>query len=551
MKAVIRNRLQALGNTLYDAAKIDGQRSNSFLAWPQFAEKEFTQYTRETILKKKRMLEANLGIIGSMIKKVGRYSVGEGLYPIPETTDTEWNEIIREGFVEWATNPTVCDAMGRWSFFDMQRYAAENFFGEGEAFAALVNSAQVESPQVQMFDNFEVRYVGSSGAAPGSLEAGEFTYWDGVKLNRNGKVVAYSIQTTDGGGFVDVDAANMIHVADYKRPNQVRAISPFHGGANSALDALDIKGLEVASIKLHSLLGVVYKKSAGKGVGEAGLSGSLRELLQTATNPDGSGEPTGKTAIAEDFFAGGSIAHLGADEDIKLLTSERPSVNLIEYLEWLYRDVAVSTGLPLEVVWNLSELGGVNARIMLADAQFLFDHIQKKIATAFCRRVYVWWVSVMINKGRIRACADPKWWHCHWQGPCKLNIDRNQVASDISAIEAGLTTYQDYYSARGTNYKPKLMQRILEEKYKMDQCKLVGIPYLTVFPAKPGAAPADAPEDFSGSQNPPAQPAQATAPRPAMLLPPHQQEQFARALNDFNGILTKMKGEADALSLAS
>ena len=505
MKAVKRNRLMALGNTLYDAAKIDGQRSNSFLAWPQFAEKEFTQYTRETILKKKRMLEANLGIVSSLIKKVGRYSVGEGLYPIPETTDLEWNETVREGFVEWASNPLVCDAIGRWSFWDMQRYVAENFFGEGEAFAALVNSAQVDAPQLQMFDNFEVRYIGASGAAPASLEAGGFTYWDGVKLNRNGKAVAYSIQTADGGGFVDVDAANMIHVADLKRPNQVRALSPFHAGANSALDALDLKGLETATIKLHSLLGIVYTKSTGKGVGESGLSGALQELMQTSTSPDGSSSPTQQTIIGENFFAGGAMAHIGAGEELKLLTSDRPSVNLIEYLEWLYRDVSISTGLPLEVVWNLSELGGVNARVMLADAQYVFDYIQKKIVSTFCRRAYIWWCSVQMNKKQIPLCNDPKWWHCHWQGPCKINIDRNQVASDIAAVEAGLTTLQDYYSARGANWIPKTRQRIIEVKTRMDMCSQLGVPFLTAFPPKAGAAPMDAPEDFSGAVNAPQQ----------------------------------------------
>jgi capsid protein len=504
MKAVRRNRLMSLGNTLYDAGKIDGQRSNSFLAWPQFAEKEFSQYTRETILKKKRMLEANLGIVSAMIKKVGRYSIGGGLYPIPETTDQPWNDLVREQFTEWMNCATVCDAMGRWTFPEMQRYVAENYFGEGEAFAALVNSAQVGAPQLQMFDNFEVRYIGRSGAAPASLDPGGFSYWDGVKINRNSKVVAYSIQTSDGGEFQDVDAVNMVHVADFKRPNQVRAISPFHAGANSALDALDLKGLETATIKLHSLLGVVYSKSTGKGVGEGGLSGSLSELFQTVTNPDGSSGQTNQTVIGENFFGGAATLHLGAGEEIKLLTSERPSVNLIEYLEWLMRDCSVSTGLPIEMVWNLSELGGVNSRICLADIQFFFDLIQHKVAKAFCQRVYVWWLSIKMNDGDIPECQDPRWWPCHWQGPSKLSIDRNQVASDIAAVDAGLNTLQDYYSARGANWKPKTKQRIAEVKYRMAECAAAGVPYLTVFPAKPGAMPMDSPEDFSGAQAPPA-----------------------------------------------
>ncbi len=219
----------------------------------------------------------------------------------------------------------------------MQRYAAENLFGEGECFAALVNSAQVGSPQIQMFDNFEVRYIGAAGAPPRFFGAGQVHLLGWRKTKRNSKVIAYSIQTADGGAFVDVDAANMIHIADFKRPNQVRAISPFHAGANSALDALDIKGLEVASIKLHSLLGVVFKKNTGRGVGEGGLSGSLTELFNTVTNPDGSQTKQNSSVVGENFFAGGATAHVGADEDIKLLTSERPTINLINYLEWLYR----------------------------------------------------------------------------------------------------------------------------------------------------------------------------------------------------------------------
>lgn len=504
MKAVKRNRLMSLGNTLYDAAKSNGQRSNAFLAFPLFAEKEFTQYTRETILKKKRWLEANLSVISASIKKVGRYSIGEGLYPIPETTDLEWNDLTREAFIEWANNPSVCDAVGRWTFWDMQRYAAENVFSEGEAFFALVNSSIKQAPQLQAFDNTEIRYLGSIGSAPASLAAGESTYWDGVKINRNGRVIAYSVQTSDGGGFEDVDAANMIHVADYKRPNQVRAISPFHSSANSAVDALDLKALETSSAKLHSALGIAVTKLRGEGIGEGGLTGQLKELLTSTSNANGTETPTGQTAIGEEIFGGAGVVHFGAGEDVKMLSSTRPSPNIVLYLQFLYRDIATSTGLPFEVVWNMSELGGVNARAMLADAQFFFDHIQRKIATSFCRRVYIWWASVMMNTGKLPLCKDAKWWHCDWRGPAKLNIDRSQVASDISAVDAGLTTLQDYYRARGADWKPKTTQRITEVQFRLEQCKLAGVPYLTVFPNKVGASPMDAPEDFSGSTNPPA-----------------------------------------------
>lgn len=100
----------------------------------------------------------------------------------------------------------------------------------------------------------------------------------------------------------------------------------------------------------------------------------------------------------------------------------------------------------------------------------------------------------------IPECQDPRWWPCHWQGPSKLSIDRNQVASDIAAVDAGLNTLQDYYSARGANWRPKTIQRISEVKFRMDECAKMGVPFLTAFPAKPGMAPADTPEDFSDAK---------------------------------------------------
>jgi len=556
MKAVKRNRIQSLGNTYYNAAQYSEHRSNSWLAFPLFAEKEYSQLNRENILKKKRWLQANLGIVQALIRKVGRYAVGEGLHPCPETSDLEWNELVKNRFIEWASSPSVCDALARQTFWDMQKNAAENLFSEGEAFFAMVNSSIKASPQIQAWGNGEVRYVGSGATAPGMLAPGEYTYFDGCKINRNGVTVAYSVQTMDGGGFVDIDAANMVHITDGLQPNQVRAISPFAPCANSAVDALDLKAMETQSTKLHSALGIVVTKSTGRGIGEAGFTSNLKQFLDTTAGVNGTAIPTGTTAIGEEFFSGAQITHLGQGDDIKLLSSSRPSINIVQYLEWLYRDICQATGLNIELVWNLDELGGVNARITLADAQFFFDHIQKKIASMFCRRVYTWWVSTMIQNGSIPECKDfENWWHCSWQGPRKIDVDRNQIASQIQALDAGFTTQQDFYKMfYGADWKAKIKQRISEVAFAKAQCVAQGVTYQEVFPSKPGAAPAaqGAPEDFSGSSNPPAQTAQATAPaRPAMLLPPHQQEEFARALNSFNDILRKMQGEANALSLSS
>lgn len=500
MKQIIRKRLANIGQSFYDSAKPgDTQRSNFWLAFPLTGEKEFTTITRMNSLRKFRACEANLGIIGAMKDKVGRYAVGRGLFPIPQTKDTEWNISTAQRFDEWASNPNVCDAMRMMTFWEMQKWNAETYFSEGETFNGMVNSKRVNSPQIQLFDNGEVEFWPGYGGVPGGVNGGEI-WWDGCRLNSDGTIAAYSIRTMDGGGYVDVEAHNMIHIAKRKRPNQVRALTPFASSLNSALDSMDMKGLEVATRKLHSFLAMVFQKATGPGVGAGGLTGQLQNLLNATPTGDQGSQVEITNAIGENIYAGGAIAHTGINEELKLLTSTRETGNVIDFLNWLFRDLAVGAGLPIELIWNMADLGGANSRIVLSDGQWFFDSVQDKINDCFNYRVWVWWLSIMIDQGQIETPNDPEWWKVHWMGPPKLTADAGRaMTAEIAALEAGFGTWEDYYAARGQNWKPKTTQRITEVVYSFNEAARLKPPtftgdnmawYSLIYPPKAGAAAA-------------------------------------------------------------
>jgi len=500
MRAVKRSRLAAISSSQYDAARPgDTQRSNFWLAMPLTGEKEFTVYNRKNILRKKRALEANLSVIGALLEKVSRYSIGSGVVPKPSTSDRAWNTETARRFREWGSNPQVCDSMGLMDFWEMQQWAAKTYRGEGEVFAAMVRSPGSNTCQLQILDNGEVEYLPSINSFP--VMGTENSFIDGCKLDKSGRIVAYTVRTVDGGGYTEISARNTIHLADRKRPSQYRGLCPFHAGANSAMDALDIKGLEIASAKIHSFLAMYISKQSGPGAGASGLTGSLQSLLQTATANPTQDNVTVSNALGENIYSGGAIAHLGPGEEIKLLTSSRPSMPTLDFLAWLFRDISVGFGLPIEFIWDMSDLGGVNSRIKLEDAQHFFDLTQKTINLKFSQRVYTWWLANEIQNGYALP-ADPVWWACHWQGPAKITGDSGrQAQADVLFLENGMRTLSDHWAGMGADWRDKLTQRVDEVQFAKNLCQEKGIDYATVFPPKAGAAPNQNPSMSGGGSS--------------------------------------------------
>jgi capsid protein len=465
----------------YDGAQSSAART-SFFSFPIWPRLEISPFSRREILRKVRALEANLGLIARMKSQVGKYAVGFGVFPTPQTSDTAWNDKARTLFMDWANNPGVSDTAGAMTYWERQRYHVETTFAEGESFDVMVSSSVSGSPQLQLFDNSEVGHTFGNYTD----KVTGFTWYDGVRANENGRALGYLVQ---GGNFyfaaepVEIAAADMIHLMRHKRAGQLRGLSPFAPGINSAIDQLDLRALTTAAAKLHEALGIVVKKQSGE-AGKTGVTNQLTKIL----GPDGE-----LTRVNEKFLQGAGIQYLGLDEEIEIVGSNRPTQNLVNWYIELVRDVCLGTGLNFEIVFSLMELGGAPARIVLADAQWFFDSEQDRLNDRFNQRVWVWWCASMMKNGQLPVCRDPRWWNCHWQGPAKLTADAGRTAAaEIEFLRNGFTNWTDHYSTRGRDWKDPIQRRIEELAWAKTQCAQAGIPFELLFPPQPGAAPVSA-----------------------------------------------------------
>jgi capsid protein len=470
--------------TGYEGADSSGLRAN-FLTFPINVRREMSSYTRKELVRKQRALDANLGIFSRIHRKIGQHSVGMGIFPRPITKDPDWNAANRKRFEARASNALLYSAEETYDFWEDQRFVAEKLPGDGESFTGLV---EVDGRRcTQRFDVFEIESPRAFGP---SVRLPDGTFWaDGVRVTAYDAPRAYGVRELPRvgvGGFAslmpyvvrEIAAASILHVFQHRRAHQGRGVPWCHNGMNDGIDALDLKALEKGSAKLHSMLGISVKKKSG----DAGANG-IGSVIQKALGSDGQ-----VTRVDENFWRGAAIQYLATDEGIELHTSERPSPNLLAFLEFLYREIANGYDLPLDVVYKMDRLGGAAARAVLEDAQWLFDSVQDKVVMRHSRRFYIWDTAQAMVRGELPVCKDPEWWACAWRGPAKLTVDLGRTAdAAVKLMKNAALSHVRYYEERAQDAYSEMEEEIQFRSWLRDRCKQAGVEYAELIEPTPGA----------------------------------------------------------------
>lgn len=467
----------SIGGSAYDAAN-DGP-ARSTLIIPTNSLLELNRYTRTQLVQKVRALSANLPVLNRIIGKIGQHAVGKGIFVRPTTQDTEWNELARKFFEEWAGNPGVYSIDASRDHYEDQTLVAETLVGDGEYFAAMVASEN-GAPMIQPLDVHEIE------SPPGTSGYGDASGWlDGVKLNAYMRPTAYGVRELTAPGrpqdrnVREVPASDMLHVFMRRRAKQVRGLTWFFSGINQGIDALDLRALVTGTAKLHESLGLVVKKS-----GKLNRKGALDKIKSANTG----GTPADEDFRAlEKIYGGGLISYLGQEGEIELLASSRPSQNIREFILFLYAELAHATRLPFEVILSLASLGGATARGALEDAQWLFEMVMDKIIWRHSYPIYRWRIAKAVKEGRLRPCRDPAWWACSWRGPAKLTVDIGRTAdANIKLIKNGALSLTRYYDERSLEARDELTDQVELIAWLQQLCAQKGVDMNRILEPTPG-----------------------------------------------------------------
>lgn len=468
------------GMSGYEGAQTTDVR-DSFLAFPTNSRRELNSYTRREIQRKERALTANLPIYQRIKTKIGQHAVGRGIFVSPMTEDQEWNELNLERYQRRAENPFSYSIDSSRDLYEDQRIAAESLVGDGEYFAAMVYG-EAGAPMIQALDPFECE-------TPRKLmELQKDARWqDGVLTNAFDRPIAYAIREMElgdrwfprGEKAREVPADSMIHIFRRRRAHQTRGLPWAFNNIDDGIDALDLKALLKGKAKLHSALAIAVTNKEGSVGSGTGLADHLKKHLGA----------DGKVAqVDERFWKGATVKYLAQGESIELLNSTCPGESVLGFIEMIYREIAIGTGLPYEVVCNLGSLGGASLRAVLEDAQWFFEMIQDTIVWRHSHRHYVWDTAVAIKRGEIRPCKDPRWWSAAYRGPAKLTVDMGRTAdASIKLMKNGALSHPRYFEERAQDARQEMRDQIKFLAWMKKEAEKEGVPITWLLEPTPGA----------------------------------------------------------------
>lgn len=468
----------------YDGAQISNLRT-AFFFFPWNSRREFAAYTRKELVRKVRALDANLAIFGRIARKIAQHSVGKGIFPRPITKDKDWNELNRKRFMNKVSKPGSYSIDGSRDLWEDQRLAAETLVSDGEFFEALVFKDQVN--MVQPLDVFEIenpKINSQNERWNDGIQVDEFE----APINFAVRSLPWSMSSLASGTASNtnraasnktsiVPADSMIHIFRRRRARQPRGFTWFYAGINDGIDCLDLKALEKGTAKLHSALAVSVKRKKGD-ASKMGLSGDLQKMLM----------PDGSQRVDENFWKGAAIAYLAEDEGIDLHTSNRASPQFIAWMEFLYREIAMVTDMPLSLVIGFSGTKGSETRADLEAGQWIFDLTQDTIVERHSQPFYVWDTALAMQRGELPVCKDPEWWACAWRGPAKLTVDMGRTAqAAVLLMKNGALSHVRYYEERALDAYDEVTEQLEFLEWAKDQCAKRNLDFSLLFEPTPGA----------------------------------------------------------------
>jgi len=445
---------------------------SSVLYWPTLDSRfEVDSWTLDRVWRNARNLEANSGLAGKAVADV--VELLGWLVPHACTADEDWNHEADQIFMNRAVNPELFDARGELNFFTAQIWSERQRVIDGDMLTVLTSGpddggafAFYEAPQVQ------------SPADGGQA-------WNcGVMRDKNGRTAAYGLRHPDKGEVTVIPARDAILYRHNMGGGKPRGLSDLHRAIRNLHDEADIVGYVKQSAKLAASVGLVETGGAEKrpGMGTVG---------KVSVGPDG--------RRVEQVLGGPTVHQLPPGRDLKVLTDNRPSPNVMALLKHLMDEVAYGIGLSPALLWEPDKLGSGGIRFVMQKMKRWLK-IRHAYRQMWCVRVWRFMLAREMALGRLRLCRDPHWVRCLWTPMSDMTIDLGREGNlMINLVDSALADQDGWCLANyGCTFEEIVNNKIRNLKMAKEACARNGLTLQEVIPgANRGgvAAAAEKPED--------------------------------------------------------
>lgn len=389
----------------------------------------------------------------------------------------DWQRKTEAEFRVWAGKKQNCDALGVNNFDGLQQLALKSWLLSGDVFP-LVKRAEptplnpyslrlhlVEADRVSTPAEYGGSFTGSGyteGKVPEGKPGAGHRIYDGVEVDRNGRVKAYYIRNTYPFQYVvdepprwqRVEAygaktglPNILHVMDCERPDQYRGVPylaqviepllQLRRYTESELMAALVQSFFTAWIETQTDLNQIPMNEVGAG--------------EVADLPGENPETGGISDSENEYEMGpGTVLHLAEGETVKFGSPNIPTAGFEAFVKTVCKLVGSALEIPYDVLTKEFNSSYSASRGALMEAWEAFRMRRAWLVDDFCQPVYELWLSEAVARGRIKAPGffdDPlirdAWCGARWIGPVQGQLDPlKEAKAAILLADRGIKTHE-------------------------------------------------------------------------------------------------------------
>lgn len=412
---------------------------------------------RYTLMWDARDMERQFPFVSGALDRMEEYACGQIAYE-SRTGDSDIDSEYEDFFHDWCERS---DVAGRFRLSEQARLGYRGWLRDGEHGWLIVDAGDEYRLQ-----NIEGDRIGN----PDNAEQSEFNI-GGIRIGTLGEVTGYDIFNRSRMGQYTFDHTaepeNFIHLFKPDHADQYHGITSFSSALPHARDIHELFALEKQAMKFAAAFaGFIHRKSG---------SGALSWQTQKPDRADGN------------LFAAqaGMVKRLADGEEITFPSATgRPSANLMQFVELLKAEMAMKLNLPYGFLFDMSQLGGVTARIVVFFAMRTLRQHQLRLERTLLQRVKNLVLERGIALGKITP--HPNFKSGKFNFGAKLTGDTgHDIQAKIQKMLMGIGTASAIIEEDDGGTTKELFRQLAREvKEAQEVASEFGVPMELMMPAR-------------------------------------------------------------------
>lgn len=441
----------------YDGAfQGSGKRSTSGGTLFRNASPESWMVQRDAIklMWESRDMESNFCFYRGMLTRLVLYALGTIRWQ-STTGDTATDEEHEQYWEEWCKN---ADETKRHHLYTMVRLGLRGMIRDRDYGFALRDDEETKQLRVRCIEADRIGnplYVGQTDERK----------IHGILLDEIGAVEGYEIfkrtRTNQYEPEATMDPAHFLHLFDPLRYDQYRGHPLFAPALPHMRDLYEALDAEMQAIKFAGSFAAFVKSATP--FSQQGVSAFDRE-----TNADG------KNKLS---VQAGTIQRLTQGEDLIFPNMPaRPSGSFIAFFETKVREICNTANVPFGFGWNMAELGGVTARIEVAQMERMLKGLRELVRMLVLDPLKDRVLRRGVAYGEIRG--HPKRGVGRWGFGAALTGDvGHDTNADLALLQAGIYSESALVEGKyGGDFREHCLQQARDMDTRKEVTQQTGIP---------------------------------------------------------------------------